>query len=150
MRAETLFTEHMDLLYRMALFMLSNTHDAEDAVQETYVRYLLKKPKLKDEEHAKAWLMRVCNNICKNQIRYWKRHPSSPISETDISETTLGEQEILREISLLPTKYKSVIILHSIEGYSVKEISNILKISDAAVKKRLQRAREQLKLKIGE
>ena len=64
--------------------------------------------------------------------------------------TTLGEQEILREISLLPTKYKSVIILHSIEGYSVKEISNILKISDAAVKKRLQRAREQLKLKIGE
>ena len=150
MRAETLFTEHMDLLYRMALFMLSNTHDAEDAVQETYVRYLLKKPKLKDEEHAKAWLMRVWINICKNQIRYWKRHPSSPISETDISETTLGEQEILREISLLPTKYKSVIILHSIEGYSVKEISNILKISDAAVKKRLQRAREQLKLKIGE
>ena len=150
MRAETLFTEHMDLLYRMALFMLSNTHDAEDAVQETYVRYLLKKPKLKDEEHAKAWLKRVCINICKNQIRYWKRHPSSPINETDISETTLGEQEILREISLLPTKYKSVIILHSIEGYSVKEISNILKISDAAVKKRLQRAREQLKLKIGE
>ena len=99
---------------------------------------------------ADAWLMRVCINICKNQIRYWKRHPSHSISETDMTETNLCEQEILREISLLPAKYKSVIILHSIEGYSVKEISNILKISDAAVKKRLQRAREQLKLKIGE
>lgn len=140
----------MDLLYRMAVFMLSNTQDAEDAVQETYVRYLLKKPKLRDEEHAKAWLMRVCINICKNQIRYRKRHPQHPIIETDMTEFDLGEQEILREISLLPAKYKSVIILHSIEGYSVKEIAGILKISDAAVKKRLQRAREQLKIQIGE
>ena len=75
MDREELFLKYMDQIYRMAFFMLSNTHDAEDAVQETYVRMLVKKPKFADEEHGKAWLLRVCINICKNQIRFWKRHP---------------------------------------------------------------------------
>lgn len=102
-----------------------------------------------DEEHGKAWLIRVCINICKNQIRFRNRHPQCSILETDILEFDFGEQEILREISQLPMKLKSSIILHAIEGYSVREISEILNISEAAVKKRLQRSREKLSIRLG-
>lgn len=149
MEIELLFINYMDHLYRIALFMLSDVQDAEDAVQETYVRLLLKKPRLRDEEHGKAWLIRVCINICKNQIRFRSRHPQCSILETDIMEFDFGEQEILREISQLPIKLKSAIILYAIEGYSVREISEILNISEAAVKKRLQRSREKLSIQLG-
>ena len=64
-------------------------------------------------------------------------------------EFDFGEQEVLREISQLPMKLKSAIILYAIEGYSVKEISEILNISEAAVKKRLQRSREKLSIQLG-
>lgn len=148
MELEELFIQYMDDLYRMAFFMLLNVQDAEDAVQETFVRFLLKKPFIKDEEHGKAWLMRVCMNICKNQLRFRKRHPQSQILETDIGENGFGELELLREISFLPAKLKSTLILYAIEGYSVKEISGILKISEAAVKKRLQRGREKLNVQL--
>lgn len=149
MEPETLFINYMDHLYRMALFMLSNVQDAEDAVQETYVRLLVKSPRLKDEEHGEAWLMRVCINICKNQIRFRIRHPQICMQEQDIRKVDFGEQEILREIALLPAKLKSTLILYAIEGYSVKEIAAILKISEAAVKKRLQRSREKLNIQLG-
>ena len=59
MNIEDLFLENMDQLYRTALFMLSNSLDAEDVVQETYVRLLIKKPFFKNKEHGKAWLLRV-------------------------------------------------------------------------------------------
>lgn len=113
MKTEELFIEYMDNLYRIAVFMLSNVQDAEDAVQETYVRYLLKKPKLNNQEHKKAWLMRVCINICKNQIRYRNRHPKYNIEEVDAIGIELEEKEILREISLLPVK-------RACETFSVK------------------------------
>lgn len=106
MKTEELFIEYMDNLYRIAVFMLSNVQDSEDAVQETYVRYLLKKPKLNNQEHEKAWLMRVCINICKNQIRYRNRHPKYNIEEVDVIGIELEEKEILREISLLPVKLR--------------------------------------------
>ena len=111
MKTEELFIEYMDNLYRIAVFMLSNVQDAEDAVQETYVRYLLKKPKLNNQEHEKAWLMRVCINICKNQIRYRNRHPKYNIEEYFLEDrcfprTRDHAKEILREISLLPVKLK--------------------------------------------
>ena len=93
MTPEELFLKYMDHLYRMALFMLFSIQDAEDIVQETYIRLLVKQPKFHDEEHAKAWLIRVCINLCKNQLRFRKRHPQdniedlqNPIVSTEVYE----------------------------------------------------------------
>ena len=110
MKTEELFIEYMDNLYRIAVFMLSNVQDAEDAVQETYVRYVLKKPKLNNQEHEKAWLMRVCINICKNQIRYRNRHPKYNIEEVDVIGIELEEKEILREISLFFNVFSKILL----------------------------------------
>ena len=150
MEVEIIFINFMDQLYRTALLMLADIQDAEDAVQETYIRYLLKKPKLQSETHVKAWFMRVCINICKNQIRYRNRHAHYNILETDIIGENFSEQEIFRELSLLPLKLRTVLILYSIEGYSVKEIAQILKISESSVKKRPQRGREKLSIQLRE
>ena len=148
MNIEDLFLENMDQLYRTALFMLSNSLDAEDVVQETYVRLLIKKPYCNDKEHGKAWLLRVCINLCKNQLRFKKRHPQDELWEQTQITYSLEDKEVLYEISSLPTKLKSVIVLYAINGYSIKEISKILKISEYATKKRLQRAREKLSLQL--
>jgi len=109
-------------------------------------RTLFKKPK--NKEHGKAWLLRVCINLCKNQLRFKKRHPQDELWEQTQITYSLEDKEVLYEISSLPTKLKSVIVLYAINGYSIKEISKILKISESATKKRLQRAREKLSLQL--
>lgn len=146
---EELFVKHMDQLFRMASFMLTNVQDAEDAVQETYVRLLVKAPSFSDEEHGKAWLLRVCINICKNQLRFRKRHAYYDLKEYDCVINGFEEWEVLHAITQLPIKMKEALILHAIEGYSVKETASILKTSESAIKKRLQRGREELNKQIG-
>lgn len=145
MMAEELFLKYMDRLYRMALFMLMSVQDAEDVVQETYIRFLVKKPGFVDEEHGKAWLMRVCINLCKNQLRFRKRHPQCNIDDLQHLTADPEEYEVIHSLMSLSERLRKVMILYAVEGYSIKEISGILRISESAVKKRLQRGREALR-----
>lgn len=148
MTPEELFLKYMDRLYRMALFMLFSVQDAEDIVQETYIRLLVKQPKFHDDEHAKAWLIRVCINLCKNQLRFRKRHPQDNIGDLQNPIVSTEVYEVMHSVHFLPEKLRKVMILHAVEGYSVKEISKILKISESAVKKRLQRGRDLLRKEV--
>ena len=148
-RLVRLVEQYQTDLLRLCYIQLHDTALAEDAVQETYVRMLVKKPKFADEEHGKAWLLRVCINICKNQIRFWKRHPQYELEEIPIKIDSFKEWELLHEISRLRGKSKEVLILFAVEGYSIKEISAMLKISESAIKKRLQRGREELSRQLG-
>jgi len=135
-----------DMLYRLSVSMLRNKQDAEDSVQDTFMRYLDKKPKFNDEEHEKAWLLRVCINICKNKLRTIKRHEYVSMEDFVAYEFTYKDFTIFDAVSKLPEKYKTVVLLYYVEEYKVDEIAKILDISSSAVKKRLQRAREMLKV----
>ena len=145
---QAIMESYGDMLYRMCFVMLRNSYDAEDAVQETLMKYITKKPNFANEEHRKAWLLRVANNICKDLLRYISRHNHLDIDELQICETE-QDKEILQQVMRLPPKYKAVIMLHYIEGYSVRETAEILKLNESAVKKQLQRGRELLKLELG-
>ena len=149
MDMESLFLIHMDQLYRVAFLMLNNKLDAEDAVQETYIRLLMKKPVFRDEEHGKAWLLRVCINICKNQIRFRKRHLAEKIEKYDVAVDSIKEWEVLQALSSLPIKLREPIVLSTLAGYTIRETAEILGITEAAVKKRIQRGREKLDLQLG-
>ena len=138
-----------DRLYRVAFLMLNNKLDAEDAVQETYIRMLMKKPVFRDEEHGKAWLLRVCINICKNQIRFRKRHLAEKIEKYDVAVDSIKEWEVLQALSSLPIKLREPIVLSTLAGYTIRETAEILGITEAAVKKRIQRGREKLDLQLG-
>ena len=142
---EYVINEYTDMLYRVCLTMLRTPSDAEDAVQEVVMRYIEKVPKLSDEEHRKAWLLKVAVNLCKNALRFRAMHPHTGILEIERNSHEWRDNELLVLLMNLPLKYKSVMYLHYVEEYKVKEISSIVKISENAVRKRLQRGRELLR-----
>lgn len=134
-----------DMLYKICIVILCNEHDVQDVIQDTFCRYLEKKPEFHDEEHEKAWLIKVATNICRDMMRFKIRHPKISIDEVENSLTVPEQKETLRELLELPVKQKTVIYLHYVEGYQIKEIANILGTTEGAVKMRLKRGKEQMR-----
>ena len=150
MDLEQTIEKYSDLLYRTCFLILRNSHDAEDAMQETFIKYMKSDVEFSDEEHKKAWLLKVSQNKCKDMLRFHKVHayiPYEEIQEHIVSHDFLDVEDIeeVLDIAKLSYKYKSVILIHYIEGYCVEETAKILNISKSAVKMRLKRAREILK-----
>ncbi len=134
-----------DMLFRLCFVLLRNRQDAEDAVQETFLRYLRKAPDFKSAEHEKAWLLRVCANLCKNMLRSKSAHPQVCIEEIQVFAEDETDTEILTALLALPYNYKTVMQLYYVEGYKTAEISAMLHISLSAVKKRLEKGRKLLR-----
>ena len=134
-----------DMLMKTCFALLGNRYDAEEAVQETFLSYMVTKKEFRDEEHTKAWLLRVAVNKSKNILR--SRHRRLYVNLEDIQEVVAEEekQEMLTEIMQLPYPIKTAIHLHYYEGYTCKEIGDIVGATEAAVKKRLQKGRELLR-----
>lgn len=139
---------HGNMLYRTAYLLLGNPHDVQDILQEVLLRYMEKSPAFASGDHEKAWLLRVTSNCCKDCLRFRRRY--SCIEPEHIPEyfSTPEDKALIQELYALPAKWKSVLLLHYFEGYSVKEIAKMLNLSENAVKKRLQRAREALRLEL--
>lgn len=135
-------------LLKTAFAILQSTSDAEDAVQEAFLKLISKQPKFNDKEHEKAWLLRVTINISKNMLKASGRK-NLPITE-DITYENDQPSEILNCVFALPERYRTVIHLYYYEGYSIKEIASILKLPSATVVTRLARARNLLKGEISE
>ncbi len=137
--------KYSDTLYKVCIVILCNEQDVQDAIQDTFCRYLEKKPEFRDEEHEKAWLIRVATNICRDMIRFRLRHPKISIEEVENTLVAPEQKETFKELLQLPVKQKVVIYLHYVEGYRVKEIADILGITESAVKLRLLRGRKQMR-----
>lgn len=150
MTIEEVVMEYSSMLYRICVVMLGNEADAQDAVQDTFCRYLERSGGFTDKEHEKAWLIKVAQNRCRDMRRFHLRHPKVDISEITASYEDPEYSEVLEELIRLPLSVKSAVYLHYIEGYKTTEVSEILGISVNAVKKRLQRGREMLRLKLKE
>ena len=147
---EQTIEKYSDLIYRTNFLILRNSHDAEDVMQETFIKYMRTDVEFRDEEHKKAWLLKVSQNKCKDMLRFHKVHayiPYEEIQEHIVSHDFLDVEDIeeVLDIAKLSYKYKSVILIYYIEGYSVKETADILGITESAAKSRLKRAREKLK-----
>ena len=138
--------KYSDMLYRICIVMLCNEQDVQDAIQDTFCRYLEKRPDFRDEEHRKAWLIRVATNICRDMMRFRIRHPKVSIDGLEDKLVIPEQKETLRELLELPVKQKTVIYLYYVEGYHIREIADILGITEGAVKMRLRRGKEQMRL----
>lgn len=138
--------KYSDMLYKICIVMLRNEQDTQDVMQDTFCKYLERKMPFASEEHEKAWLITVATNHCRNILNFRVRHPQIHIEELTEILAAPEHRENLTELLKLPVKCRTVIYLHYVEGYRVKEIADMLKIRETAVKKRMQRGREQLRL----
>ena len=134
-------------LFAAAFSICQNAQDAEDVVQDTFVQYYTTKKEFEDEQHIRAWLIRVAVNKAKNVTRtFWRRNK---ISIEDYMETLVFEtpeaENLFETVMQLPEKYRIVIHLYYYDDYTVGEIAGILKLSESNVKIRLSRGRAMLK-----
>lgn len=133
-----------DMVYRLALAQTQSSHDADDVFQEVFLRYLRSAPAFREEEHRKAWLLRVTVNCCKKlHGSFWRRHMVA-LSEA-IPARNQEEQELLDLLEGLPQKYRAVLHLYYYEGYDTGEIAVILGRSPNTVRSQLARGRALLR-----
>lgn len=150
MTIEEVVTTYSPMLYRICVVMLGNEADAQDAVQDTLCRYLECRKKFQDREHEKAWLIKVAQNRCRDMRRFQVRHPKVSLDEVTASYENPEYGHVLAELVSLPFPVKAAVYLYYIEGYKTTEVSEMLGISVNAVKKRLQRGRKLLRLRLEE
>ncbi len=146
---DTVIDRYSSMVYKIALTNMKSKFDAEDIFQEVFLRYMKNNRPFASEEHRKAWLIRVTVNCCKSAyIAPWNDN----ISLDDIGEVadtfSQTDKEVYKEILKLPIDFKTVIILFYYEDMSVSEIAKTLKLTEGAVKMRLSRARNLLKLNL--
>ena len=110
-RLEELVTKHENALFRAALAILGDAQEAEDAVQDTFLRYLEKRPELRDGDHEKAWLLKVAANRCKSVLRMRKRHPAVELLDVYPAPDT-DCRELVEAILSLPANQRAAVHLH--------------------------------------
>ena len=144
---KNMIEKYSGLVYKVAITRSGNIENAEDVFQEVFIKYNQKMPKFENEEHEKAWFIRVTINLTKNlHNQAWNRK-TVPLEET-IQFEEKEEENIFQIVSTLPQNYRTVVYLFYYEGYKIKEISKILKTREGTIKTWLSRARESLKEKI--
>lgn len=144
--------QYKNMVYRTALHALGSSQDADDAVQEVFLRLFNCRGTFESEEHLRRWLLRVAVNYCRDVLRSpWRKRRVSWEEVPEVPVFDRPEQAALyREVMALPEKYRTVLNLFYYEELSVKEIGELLGLETSSVTTRLARARRRLKERLGE
>lgn len=141
---ENMISTYGDMLFRICLVMLRNKSDAEDATQETVLKYMQKAPVFENAAHEKAWLLRVAANQCRDIQRFRQRHPQTTVDELQDYVSTPESCGIIEALMAVPETFRIVMLLYYVEEYPVKDIAKMIGRSVSAVKMRLQKGRTLL------
>ncbi len=146
---ETAIHTYGEMVYRLALIQMKNKSEADDVFQEVFLRLVKYKDRIQNEEHLKAWLLRVTLNCCKKEFdKAFRRNTVSMEKEYKSEEgyeMEMPGNPVYEAVLALSENYRSVVHLFYYEQYSVREIGAILGVSESVVKTRLYRGRELLK-----
>src|SRR5215469_5075016 len=163
-QADTTGVEYLDGLYSYALILTRNHAEAEDLVQETYVRALQAMGKLRAGSNMKSWLFTILRNIWFNQLRKWRNGPQmieievgNGVSNTivepsknshDLYVSKMEIEQVQAAIQELPIQFREIILLREYEELSYQEIADILDCPVGTVMSRLGRARAKLRARL--
>lgn len=137
-----------DTLYRVSATQLRQQADREDAVQECLRRAWEKRHRLRDERYVQTWVIRILLNECHRIQRRMAR--TLPAEEVPAVAHDGGQTGLKEALMQLDEKYRTPILLHYIEGYSVAETADMLHMPQGTVKTRLSRGRNALKVILNE
>jgi RNA polymerase sigma-70 factor (ECF subfamily) len=158
-RFEEVFMPHLDAAYNLARWLLRNDQDAEDCVQEAYLRAYKAYARFRGGD-GKAWLMTIVRNTCYSAIRKLRSHetpepfdeeihaPSSDDMKSDEFRKQANAETLKAGLDKLSPEFREIIVLHDLQGHAYKDIAGILAIPIGTVMSRLARARDKLRVEI--
>ena len=144
--------QYQDMVYRLALHYFASPSDAEDAMQEVFLKLYTSKKPFEGEEHLRRWLLRVTINVCKDTLKSpWHRR-RVPLEELPAPPSFRTEDQLAlyQAVMALPETYRTVLNLFYYEELTAREIGQILGLGTSAVTTRLSRARRLLKEQLKE
>ncbi|MBM6724138.1 RNA polymerase sigma factor [Pseudoflavonifractor phocaeensis] len=143
-RLEDVIPAYENTLYRAALAILGDPQEAEDVVQEAFLRLWEKDPAFESPAHQRSWLLKVTVNACKSRLRAPWRRRTAPLLES-YPAADPEEQAVLEVIQSLPPKDRAALHLYYYEGYQTAEIAAMTGWREGTVRSRLARARDKLR-----
>ena len=147
-----LYRQHVNTVYSIALSYLKNPAEAEDVTSDVFVQLLESGISFPDEAQARAWLITVTRNRCKNHLKHWlrRRRASEEAMEQIPVESAAPElRQVMDAICKLPERYRLPLMLFAVEGYSVRETAEMLGLNESTVRTRIARAREMIRKETG-
>lgn len=143
--------QYSDMVRRLCMIHLKNYADTEDIFQTVFLKYVLSSAAFENEEHEKAWLIRVTINACKDLLRNFFHSHVTSLDEIWEYSTEMQEdhREVLEAVLSLPQKYREIVYLHYYEGCTAPEISQILGKKVNTIYTLLTRSRQMLREKLG-
>lgn len=142
--AAAVLSRYADMVYRLDFARTKSRYDADDILQEVFLRYIRSAPDFQEEEHCRAWLIRTTVNCSKTLLMSAWFRKTVPLDDTLVAEMR-ETGEVYDAVLRLPKAYRTVVHLYYYEGYSVAEIGGLLGCKEATVKTRLHRARNLLR-----
>lgn len=143
-----LYDAHKNMVYRLALSFLKSVPDAEDAVQQVFLRLIEYRGRIAPGKE-RQWLAAVTANLCRDMLRAAARRRTEPLTEDIVFEAP-EENDVFRSVMNLSAGERAAVYLYYYEGYSTAETARILGLSQTAVTSRLDRARQHLRGKLEE
>lgn len=143
--------QYSDMIRRLCMIHLKSYADTEDIFQTVFLKYVLSSVSFENEEHEKAWFIRVTVNACKDLLKNFFHSRVTPLDEILEKPAEMQDEhrEVLEAVLSLPQKYREVIYLHYYEGYTAPEISHILGKKVNSIYTLLTRSRKILREKLG-
>ena len=143
--------QYSDTVRRLCMIHLKNHADTEDIFQTVFLKYVLSSVSFENEEHEKAWFIRVTINACKDLLKSFFRTHIVSLDEILDQPALLppDNREVIEAVLSLPSKYRDVVYLHYYEEYSAPQISRILNKNVNTIYTLLTRSKEMLRKKLG-
>lgn len=143
---EQVLQRYAGMVYRLAFAQVKHPSDAEDIFQDVFLRYVDHRPSFQNEEHRKAWLIRVTINGCKKRWRSVLRHRETPLLQQEaVHFDAPEEEELFDALCTLPIPYRRALYLFYYEDMSIEQISRACRCKPSTVRTQLTRGRRQLK-----
>ena len=156
-RFEQIVLPHLDAAYNLARWLTRNQHDAEDMVQEAYLRAFKFFNSFRGTD-PRAWLLSIVRNCCYSRLKQNRSQELATMFDeekhsldadssnpADLALQNADHEMLIKALNQLPVEFREVVVLRDLEGFSYKEIAEIANVPTGTVMSRLARARERLK-----